>query len=168
MNRYVIIGFIVAVVIAVLLGYHVGCRHGHGEERTDTCYVESSYASPKPIREKEIGVVRLPMAVFPRGGDNGGVNGGDSSHALSVVKSIADSVEIPLTQKEYRDSNYVAWVSGYEPKLDSLHVVSRIERIENTRFRRWNIGLTGGYGVGLMSGRLEPYIGIGITINLLK
>ena len=36
------------------------------------------------------------------------------------------------TQKEYRDSNYVAWVSGVEPQLDSIMVFKNIEYVFKT------------------------------------
>ena len=34
-----------------------------------------------------------------------------------------------VTQKEYRDSNYVAWVSGIEPQLDSIMVFKNTEYV---------------------------------------
>ena len=37
-----------------------------------------------------------------------------------------------VTQKEYRDSNYVAWVSGVEPQLDSIMVFNNTEYIFKT------------------------------------
>lgn len=42
--------------------------------------------------------------------------------------STGDSVvivgNIPVTQNVYRDSSYIAWVSGYRPSLDSIKVFS--------------------------------------------
>lgn len=35
-------------------------------------------------------------------------------------------------QKEYRDSNYVAWVSGVEPQLDSIMVFNNTEYVFKT------------------------------------
>ena len=37
-----------------------------------------------------------------------------------------------VSQKEYRDSNYVAWVSGVEPQLDSIIVFKNTEYVFNT------------------------------------
>ena len=37
-----------------------------------------------------------------------------------------------VTQKEYRDSNYVAWVSGVEPQLDSIMVFKNTEYVFKT------------------------------------
>ena len=36
------------------------------------------------------------------------------------------------SQKEYRDSNYVAWVSGVEPQLDSIMVFNNTEYVFKT------------------------------------
>ena len=37
-----------------------------------------------------------------------------------------------VSQKEYRDSNYVAWVSGIEPQLDSIIVFNNTEYVFKT------------------------------------
>ena len=37
-----------------------------------------------------------------------------------------------VTQKEYRDTNYVAWVSGVEPQLDSIMVFNNTEYVFKT------------------------------------
>lgn len=37
-----------------------------------------------------------------------------------------------VSQKEYKDSNYVAWVSGVEPQLDSIMVFNNTEYIFKT------------------------------------
>ena len=37
-----------------------------------------------------------------------------------------------VSQKEYKDSNYVAWVSGIEPQLDSIRVFKNIEYVFKT------------------------------------
>ena len=37
-----------------------------------------------------------------------------------------------VSQKEYRDSDYVAWVSGIEPKLDSIMVFKNTEYVFKT------------------------------------
>ena len=37
-----------------------------------------------------------------------------------------------VTQKEYRDSDYVAWVSGIEPQLDSIMVFKNTEYVFKT------------------------------------
>lgn len=42
------------------------------------------------------------------------------------------SKHLVVSQKEYRDSNYVAWVSGIEPQLDSIMVFNNTEYVFKT------------------------------------
>lgn len=69
-------------------------------------------------------------------------------------------VPVPITQKEYLTNNYRAWVSGYNPSLDSIDVFQKTIYItEKVKPRRWGIGVTTGYGIGKHG--LSPYVGIG-------
>ena len=52
----------------------------------------------------------------------------------SVTEHFADTsnmiaVEVPITSKHYQSQDYDAWVSGYEPSLDSIKVYQRTEYI---------------------------------------
>ena len=42
------------------------------------------------------------------------------------------SKHLVVSQKEYRDSDYVAWVSGVEPQLDSIMVFNNTEYVFKT------------------------------------
>ena len=82
------------------------------------------------------------------------------------------SVKIPITQKQYADSTYTAWVSGYKPSLDSIYVYPRhdVATITNTirlKPKRWGVGLNVGYGITPKNG-MQPYIGIGVNYNLFS
>lgn len=95
-------------------------------------------------------------------------------HRADTLKVDSVSVEIPITQKMYRDSTYQAWVSGYEPALDSIRifqpVMTRTNTITNTEIRyktkRWSVGVQ--VGAGLTPNKIEPYVGIGVTYNILS
>ena len=81
-------------------------------------------------------------------------------------------VEIPITQKRYADSTYTAWVSGYDPSLDSIRIFPRHEvvTITNTirqKPKRWGVGLNVGYGITPHHG-MQPYVGIGLSYNFLS
>ena len=57
--------------------------------------------------------------------------------ANNMVVHFADTsnmiaVEIPITSKHYGSKDYDAWVSGYEPSLDSIKVYREKEIITNT------------------------------------
>lgn len=138
----------------------------------------AKHISPKATSTVSKGYVRVPVVAKiptsnePKPPNNGIIiiKQGDSGSTLNLPEHDTDSALIPIEQKVYKDSNYTAWVSGYQPKLDSIFVVSRTATIIKTvpKYRRWNVGITGGYGYGFFSKRFEPYIGVGITVNLLK
>ena len=81
---------------------------------------------------------------------------------------VGDTV-LPVEQKIYRDSNYTAYVSGYNPNLDSLKVYPKtvtvtndIVRIPKCPSKKWGLGIQAGYSYPVGS-----YVGIGISYNLL-
>ena len=84
----------------------------------------------------------------------------DTVRQCDTLRAV-DTVEVclPIVQKVYRDTNYTAWVSGYEAKLDSISVRHRtiIERRTVRERGRWGVGL----GVGLGVGSGGPGAGIG-------
>ncbi len=81
------------------------------------------------------------------------------------------TIALPVVQKVYRDSMYTAWVSGYEPALDSinLRLPTITERITETIVKpapRLSVGLQVGAGVGMFQHRPDVYVGIGATYRL--
>ena len=75
-------------------------------------------------------------------------------------------VEIPITSKEYKDSLYHLWISGYAVRLDSINVNARIREIKirtPLKLKRWGVGLQVGYGYPM-----GGYIGVGISYNLFQ
>lgn len=56
------------------------------------------------------------------------------NHFVEVSKMIHDTVEVqvPITSKHYGSNDYDAWVSGYEPSLDSIKVYKETQYITNT------------------------------------
>jgi hypothetical protein len=88
----------------------------------------------------------------------------DTVHGDSV------RVQLPVTQKTYTDSTYTAWVSGYLPQLDSIEIYRKSIIITNrpitSPYKRFNMGIQVGYGYGLLYKGIEPYIGVGMTLNI--
>ena len=77
-----------------------------------------------------------------------------------------------VTQKEYRDSNYVAWVSGVEPQLDSIMVFNNTEyvfktsTIETVKTIEYKTGkLFAGAGIYKVDNALVPKLNIGYQKN---
>lgn len=98
----------------------------------------------------------------------------DSVQSVDGIVQDSAKVEIPITQKVYRDSLYTAYVSGYESSLDSLtlHIPHSVTTITNTiqsKRSRWSIGLQVGYGVSLSPApQYAPYIGVGVQYSLFN
>lgn len=90
--------------------------------------------------------------------------------------TIVTNYDIPITQKEYSDSTYHAWVSGYEPTLDSIYVFPKSQQINHTqhinttitkiKYKKHYWGLGIGSGIGYSSQGFMPYVGIGIQYNI--
>jgi len=53
---------------------------------------------------------------------------------VGFTQFVKDSalVEVPITSKHYHGSEYDAWVSGYQPSLDSIKVYQRTEYVTET------------------------------------
>lgn len=91
--------------------------------------------------------------------------------------SRADTVwmPLPLERVVYRDTAYLAVVSGYRPMLDEIEVYQRevvrtiTERVEVPVSRRWGLGITAGYGAAAVGGsvQLAPFVGVGVSYNIV-
>lgn len=91
----------------------------------------------------------------------------DDRDSNVIEAEVMDSVqvELPITQKVYEDSIYRAYISGYNPNLDSIIIIPPTI----VRKRRWNIGLQIGYGMTIeQRPNFTPYVGIGLTYSLIK
>ena len=83
-------------------------------------------------------------------------------HYADTSKMIA--VEVPITSKHYGCKDYDAWVSGYEPNLDSIKVYQRTEYItERVTIskppNRWELDLIGGLDYNTARQDFTPYAG---------
>lgn len=74
---------------------------------------------------------------------------------------------LPITQNFYkRDGLYEAWVSGFNPNLDSIHVFNKKEIVTITNEKtiiqnKWRFSLEGGFFAH--SGTFLPSVGLSIT-----
>lgn len=148
-----------------------------GETVIDTVtYVDTiPYILPTPAKETANGtkIVYLPVPAFSIGNN-------DSTNIPPICNIegeniLPDSVavEIPITQREYEGKDYHAWVSGYEPSLDSIYVFARHDvvtirepslRSDHNGNKRLGIGLFAGYGYTPQG--FQPCAGISINYNL--
>lgn len=118
----------------------------------------------------------------PSGKRNGGDNCGACSEAQKRGKFARKDtawITVPRTQKRYEDSTYTAWVSGYEARLDSIHVyrrtVTRTVAVPDAALKggarnwlheRFGAGIVGGAGYGLTTKRPDVFVGVGGWIRI--
>lgn len=85
---------------------------------------------------------------------------------LETIEHDTVSVVIPIESKEYRDSTYHAYVSGYRASLDSVKVfpatIYRTKIVKQKAKKSFGVGLQAGYGIG------GAYFGIGVNYNILS
>lgn len=137
------------------------------ERKTEIKYIEKKDSMPDAKSSKVVGRTKIPFLCHHEQG---------TESLDSTCEAVRDSVEVEITQKVYSDdSTYTAYVSGVNPNLDSIfvkqkevtHSILETRTLQVKKFRRWNVGLIGGYGYGFKSKNLEPFVGVGITISLI-
>ena len=128
--------------------------------KRDTVWKDTTIYEPVPAETIDIGktvYIKVPVPKYLPG---------DTVH---------DSIEvpIPIMQKRYDDSLYTAWVSGYEPNLDSidLRLPTITETVTKTIVKPLpliTVGIQTGAGYGVINRKPDIYIGVGAQVNLWR
>lgn len=178
--------FFIGFCLGAFLANH--CNHFRGVTKmiADTVVVRDTVRGVMPTEkdEKVVGTVALPLVPSPlrEGRDVGKLTDGKSASGVSGDAAmdarnggkigVSDTVwaMVPRTQKRYEDSTYTAWVSGYEPRLDSIEVYRRTVFMTKTETatsrKRLSLGLTGGFGYGVLTRKPDVWLGVGVTWRL--
>lgn len=174
----------VAALFGLCLGGWLGrvCNAHHAEDgmAQDTVIVRDTVRTISPMAADSVavGVMRVPMVTGRHIGHDGHIGQemqGDTAYTTAGVQNmgntgVADTVwaTVPRMQKRYEDSLYTAWVSGYEPRLDSIEVYRERLFVTQTVTKRgrFNVGLTGGFGYGIFTRKPDIFVGIGCTLRL--
>lgn len=168
--------FASAMVLSWLAGKHSRAMTTDGESvRRDTVTVIDTVVHRVPVA-KDSTVVRYVTRTVPVAAqscrasrDTASVKNEREVMPKLYASASGDSatVMLPITQKMYSDTDYRAWVSGYEPRLDSIMVFPRTVTVRETIYKppsRFSIGLQGGYGITPKG--LQPYIGVGVNVRI--
>lgn len=143
-------------------------RDSSTTNKTDTFLAENSRTAVLRLHSAEHVQAQLCSRLHEDVAQN---NGENIPPLYASVDSDSAAVAIPITQKRYENEDYRAYVSGYEPNLDSIFVFPKTTVIHERSYKppnKWHIGITGGYGYGFKSKQAEPYIGIGITYSIIS
>ena len=107
---------------------------------------------------------------------------------VSVTRTVVDSVLVPVTdtirlrdtlyvylereQVRWEDSLAVVYASGINPQVDSVihytreRIITKEIPVIHVKRTRWGIGVQAGAGVGKEG--LTPYVGVGVSYNILS
>ena len=151
MNFRNIIAFIVGLWLATLI---CRCHHSTESEQPIRDTIVDTIRVVKPIAKDSL-ITRYKVVNVER------VNYVDSINTISEVVFDTVMVRLPIESKHYEGEYYEAWVSGYEPNLDSINVYNRTIV---PKPKRWSIGVQG--GLGITPKGIQPYLGIGVNFRL--
>ena len=179
--------FLAVFVASLMLNVH-HYTEGTADPYRDTIkttFVDTiPYYKPVP---KDSTVIKYVTATLPKADDkeDNFPNKGDHfeekdemvtpnlpENSSNLPESDSVNVVIPITQKVYDEDTYTAFVSGYNPSLDSLIFKMPREVVtikEYSKPKRWSVGVQVGYGVTLKgTPQFAPYVGIGVSYNLFS
>lgn len=153
---------IILLIFWLLLNF---CKCGGGKEEpveviSDTIIITDTIRDtiPQEVHDTIVRYIKKPIKEFVH------------DTIVDVVGVGGTMIEIPISQKEYTDdSTYRAWVSGYEPHLDSIETYNKTIVIDTKEFFKkespfyW--GLQGGVGYGLLTNKCDFYVGFGFGIR---
>lgn len=138
------------------------------EERANMVTVYDTIRCYYPVVRDSV-VVRYERVRLRVAGDKS--PGLEQTGTVVADSVVADSAEVvvPITRREYRDSSYRVWISGYMASLDSIETYGRHDYTGVTagvERRRWHVGVTAGCGYGRCG--FGPYIGIGVSYSIFS
>ena len=162
MNRYEKVMTILCVILLTFyVGMLIGQKHRQKlpleptETKVDTLVIRDTIMQYKPIFMDKIKVDSVLVPVKD-----------------TIV--IRDSVYIYMDREKitWRDSLCEVYASGIMPQVDSVrhfqeykYITIETQALVKVK-SHWGLGINAGYGVG--KGGLTPYVGVGISYNLLS
>ena len=159
LNKTNIIVFIVGAVLGLLSGFFIGKGiydrpiETKVERDTVTKWDTIPHYYPKPV---EVERLRTEYKFLTR------VQPVGKTDTLTLHDSVL--VEVPITSKHYNAPEYDAWVSGFEPSLDSIKVYQKETVITETITRmkppnKWELDIVGGIDYNTAQQKYTPYAG---------
>lgn len=153
---------VILLVIALCYVARYQVRNNNDQVNCDTFrYIDTIvFCDPTP---KDCVIIRYKIVKLPVKRDTVVIC--SSYDSIDVLDST--DVIIPIQQTEYVTDTFRAWVSGYQAKLDSIHLYMPAKVItihERQKMKRWTIGIHTGYGISPKG--FVPYIGLGFTYRV--
>lgn len=151
--------YIVGLVAAFFVGYYFSTPEAVVMERVEYDTMRVNVPVPYEVTRTEFRTLRLPVMLFA------------PADTVWRERTAVDSVEVEVSmeRRTYQDSTYRAQVSGpaiggLHPSLDWVEVYNRTTTIAK-KPNRWGLGVQVGYGMSREG--VSPYIGVGVSYNLI-
>lgn len=165
LRKYLFNAVVIIVVAALTAGIMHRCDRKPIEAKVvrDTVTVVDTVAQffPKPV---EVERTRTEYKWLTKVVTENVGHGKNSVDSASFSAKDSALVEVPITSKHYQSRDYDAWVSGYEPSLDSIKVYQRTQMITEIRTiskppNKWELDLVGGINYNFDKKKYTPHVG---------
>lgn len=161
--QYILTG--VGIAVAVLIGFLIGQQHPQKlpvepiKEKVDTLLIFDTITLTKPVFVEKIQLDSVYMPVTD-----------------TLWKHDTLYVYLEREQIQWQDSLCRVYASGINPQVDSVThfvqetIVTREISVPVKVKSRWGLGIQVGYGAGVNGKQvyLTPYVGVGISYNILS
>ena len=161
--QYILTG--VGIAVAVLIGFLIGQQHPQKspvepiKEKVDTLLIFDTITLTKPVFVEKIQLDSVYMPVTD-----------------TLWKHDTLYVYLEREQIQWQDSLCRVYASGINPQVDSVThfvqetIVNREISVPVKMKPRWGLGIQVGYGAGVNGKQvyLTPYVGVGISYNILS
>lgn len=161
--QYILTG--VGIAVAVLIGFLIGQQHPQKlpvepiKEKVDTLLIFDTITLTKPVFVEKIQLDSVYMPVTD-----------------TLWKHDTLYVYLEREQIQWQDSLCRVYASGINPQVDSVThfvqetIITREISVPVKVKSRWGLGIQVGYGAGVNGKQvyLTPYVGVGISYNILS
>ena len=161
--QYILSG--VGIAVAVLIGFLIGQKHPQKspvepiKEKVDTLLIFDTITLTKPVFVEKIQLDSVYMPVTD-----------------TLWKHDTLYVYLEREQIQWQDSLCRVYASGINPQVDSVThfvqetIITREISVPVKVKSRWGLGIQVGYGAGVNGKQvyLTPYVGVGISYNILS
>jgi hypothetical protein len=152
--KHIIISLSIGLILGML--FCVGLRF---------CHKVDNGNSPKTVVERDTTIIVKNDTIVIN-------NPIELEKTIVRYDTITKDTILTYEQKTYGDSNYVAYVSGYSPRLDSINIfckdttrtitiTNEVEKKQSWASKHLGWGITLGGGYGLVNQRFDLFVGVG-------
>lgn len=140
--------------------------------RVDTLFIRdtNSFTEPQKEPSPDVLIKEIPVPVYVA--DSTAID--SLLNECARLERVGDSLKLVLlrVQRHYSDSTFDAWVSGVDPRLDSIktyqtnRIITKDIPVIQVKKTKWGLGFQAGV-TGSKDG-VMPYVGVGVSYNLLS